>query len=86
MGQAKVLTELIHLHDVDPDLFIHKLQSGAVWGSSGSVWEVGELGCDHAEFWDLFIALSEQMDANGIACEGSRFIGQMLRAWRTAGL
>jgi hypothetical protein len=84
-GQASVVAELIRLHDVDRDLFARRLQDGEVWGGSGSVWEVGDMGSDEIEYREGLILLADRMAVHDLDCKGSRFIAQTLRDWRSLG-
>jgi len=80
-GQASVISNLIALRDSnDPDL-PRQLNSGAMWGGAGSVWEVGDLGKDTREFRNSIIALAEEMDRADFGSKDSAFIAEVFRNW-----
>ena len=84
-GQALVVEKLIHFRDANQAEFTRLLQGRDVWGGSGAVWEVGQLGRDSALFWDAVIALADDMERQGLGTERSHFVAETLRGWRAAG-
>jgi hypothetical protein len=74
------------LQDTDARQFVRLLQDGGMWGGSGSVWEVGQLGTDTITFREAIIRLADEMDTAGLSCKGSQFAAQIFRKWNEAGL
>jgi len=85
-GQAEIVQRLLQLNDENSDEFVRLLISVDMWGGSGAVWEVGDLGDDTLAFRNAFIMLAAQMERAGLGTEGSRFIASTFRQWNRAGV
>jgi hypothetical protein len=79
--QAEVVAKLIELRDSDRNEFVSRLHSGDMWGGSGSVWEVGELGSDTRSYWKAIVLLADEMEREGIGTERSQELARILRDW-----
>ena len=90
MGHATVVSDLLDLAHLESPKFVSRLQGGEVWGGAGSLADLGYLG-DFTErperavkkaslrYEGLLIMLSDEMESEGIASSGSKFIGDALR-------
>ncbi len=85
-GQAEIIQCLINLHDTDQKEFVRLLHSIDMWGGSGAVWEVGDLGEDEVAFRYAIIRLAAQMDEAGLGTERNRYIASTFRKWNQAGI
>src|SRR5690348_5018042 len=85
-GQAEFVDELINLHGTDPDRFRTLVQSVGMWGGSGAVWEVGQLGEDKQRFQEHIIRLAHQMEHADLGMDRSRAIAATFASWRAKGL
>jgi hypothetical protein len=88
-GQARTVGRLIELRSADPAEFDRLLHSVDMWGGSGAVWEVGPSRMNRDEvqsFRTAIIALSEWMESEGVGFERSRFIADVFRKWKAAGI
>lgn len=90
LAQATVVADLIDLAHLEADTFAERLGGGAVWGSAGSVADIVGLRRslepvdanterDSIELMHTLIRLADQMRAQGIASEGSEFVGRGFR-------
>ena len=66
--------------------FIALIQDINMWGGSGAVWEVAQLGTDTSEFRKAIIKLAAAMDRDGIATDRSRDIASVFDNWNRRGL
>jgi hypothetical protein len=85
-GQAEVVERLLHLNDENPTEFVRLLTSADMWGGSGAVWEVGDLGNDERAFRDAIISLAGQMDRADLGSERSRSTASTFRQWNRNGI
>lgn len=85
-AQAAFVAELIELHPSDPHRFTQLLQSIGMWGGAGAVWEVGPINMDEKAFRSAIIALADQMEAEGIGSDRSRFVAVVFRKWNDMGI
>lgn len=81
IGQACVIERLMKLQKEDPLEFRSLIQGVDLWGGSGAVWEVGDLGEGTRRFQNAIIRLAEEMDHTGLGTEHSRAIAHILQAW-----
>jgi hypothetical protein len=81
-GKARVVQGLVEaLQAGNQTEFVTLLHSVDMWGGSGAVWEVGELGEDKQAFQCAIIQLSADMDQAGLGTERSRFIASTFVEW-----
>lgn len=90
VAQATVVAELIDLAHLGEAGFADRLGGGELWGSAGSVADVVDLRRslepvdldaerDSVELINTLIRLADDMRAQGIASEGSEFVGNGFR-------
>ena len=84
-GQAEYVLTLSDLPADSPKLEA-SLQSVEMWGGSGAVWEVGELGDDKRQFRNTIIQLVEEMERSGIHFPRARFIANTFLKWNRDGV
>jgi hypothetical protein len=85
-GQAEILDHLIGLHDTNREEFVRVLQSNAMWGGAGAVWEVSPMGADERVFRSIIVILADEMDRTNVGFERSRSIAETFRVWNEQGL
>jgi hypothetical protein len=83
--QASHVHTLIELQDTNEGEFVRLLQDGGMWGGSGSVLDIGNVGDDTARFNECLVELAEEMERIVLDCEGSRFAAYALRRWKESG-
>lgn len=78
MGHATVVSDLLDLAHLESPKFVTRLQGGEVWGSAGSLADLGTLD-DHTDrpdrevkeasvrYCSLLIRLGDEMESEGIA-------------------
>jgi hypothetical protein len=87
---ATVLADLIDLAHLESPDFAAKLGGGHMWGSAGSVADMvglqrglepvdAETERDSVELMRLLVELAAHMKEQGIASEGSEFVGNAFR-------
>ena len=87
LGQAEVVQQLLQgLRSGDRSSFPTLLQSVDMWGGSGAVWEVGDLGDDTRAFRQAIIDLAAEMDKCGLGMERSRFVASTFAEWNRLGV
>jgi hypothetical protein len=84
-GQAEIIDRITTLGaEGDSVRFVEALQGGAMWGGAGSVADAAwltdpplpsEAQRDSVEFRRALVRIADEMESQGIASEGSRFIG-----------
>src|SRR5574340_113235 len=87
-GQAEYVSALATVADWDPTAVVPGLTSGAMWGGSGSVWEVGTWNSrdDRRRFMELLLRLVEQMRQDGINSPGAESFAAMMSNWLKSGV
>jgi hypothetical protein len=82
-GQAEYVLAVRIIAQWDSSAVTPALTSGAMWGGSGSVWDVGEFESDDAkrQYWRLLIDLVAEMHAARIHCEAADARSKALAAW-----
>ena len=80
-GQAEVTERLTLLAADDDDAFLDLLQGAEVWGGSGAVWEVADLGADQSRYWALVVALAGAMAKEDVETERVRSVAESLSRW-----
>ena len=87
-GQADYVAAIQTIAGWDSSAIAPALTSGAMWGGSGAVWEVGEFESpdDRLSFWQLLIELVAEMRRAGIQSDGSDFVARMLKDWISTGV
>jgi hypothetical protein len=87
-GQANYVAAVATIAEWDPIAVIPALTSGAMWGGSGAVWEVGtfDSATDRREFSKLLMQLVEAMKAQGINSPGADDRAAILSQWIEKGL
>jgi hypothetical protein len=87
-GQAAYVAALATIGEWDHDAMIPGLCSGAMWGGSGAVWEVGRFPSidEKHVYWSHLIRLLEQMQSAGIRAERAESLLPILRNWVARGL
>ncbi len=86
---ADVLSRLVDMAHLGSSDFVKELQSGAIWGSAGSIADtvllysaIGSLDerrGDDKELLQLLVCLGDEMEAQGIATERIRTITEGFR-------
>jgi hypothetical protein len=87
-GQAAYVAALATVGEWDQDAMIPGLRSGAMWGGSGAVWEVGEFSSVEEQrlYWNQLIRLVEEMRSAGIESKSAESIVLILQQWVAMGL
>jgi hypothetical protein len=87
VGQAEVIRKLLqYLEGGNQGSFVALIHSVDMWGDSGAVWEVCNLGDDTREFQCAIIELAAEMDDDGLGNERSRFIASTFAKWSRMGV
>jgi hypothetical protein len=87
-GQADYVAAVATIAEWDPIAAVPALTSGAMWGGSGAVWEVGtfESAAERREFFQLLMQLVVAMKASGISSAGASDRAATLSQWIEQGL
>ena len=87
-GQAEYVSALATVAHWDSTAVEPGLASGAMWGGSGSVWEVGEWSSreDRRRFMQLLLRLAEEMRRAGITSPGAESCAAIMSSWLTSGI
>jgi hypothetical protein len=64
------------------------LASGAMWGGSGAVWEVGGFGSEEERrtYWKALCRLIEEMRSRGISSTRAESTAKILAEWIEKGI
>jgi hypothetical protein len=86
-GQAEYVSALATITQWDQTAVGPGLTSGAMWGGSGSVWEVGfDSREEHRTYWRLLVRLVEEMRQAGITSPGAEFAATAMANWLKSGI
>jgi hypothetical protein len=87
-GQANYVSALATVADWDSTAVGPGLASGAMWGGSGSVWEVGEFNSreDRRRFLQLLLQLVDEMRQAGITAPGAESSAAIISNWLKTGI
>jgi hypothetical protein len=87
-GQADYVAAVAKIAEWDPIAVAPALTSGAMWGGSGSVWDVGRFdsAIDRREFCQSLVQLAEEMRIQGINSAGADSRAEILSQWLKQGL
>ena len=87
-GQADYVVAIQTIAEWDASAIGPALTSGAMWGGSGAVWEVGDFESqdDKHRFWQLLVELVAEMRSAGIQSESSDFVAGTLKDWIATGV
>lgn len=79
--QAAYVSALATIGEWDGTAMVPGLKSGAMWGSSGSVWEAGEFRSSEEKrrYWSQIVQLVEEMRRAGIEDGGGEWVAATLR-------
>jgi hypothetical protein len=82
-GQAAYVAAVATIAEWDSTAVAPALTSGAMWGGSGAVWEVGtfDVAGDRLEFYRTLMQLVEAMRAQGIDSPGANNRASILSQW-----
>ena len=87
-GQAEYVSALAIVAHWDPTAVTPGLISGAMWGGSGSVWEVSEFDSreDRRRFMQLLLHLVEEMRKAGITGPAAESRAAIMSNWLKSGI
>ena len=87
-GQAKYVSALATVAEWDEIAVVPGLTSGAMWGGSGSVFDVAQFRSrdDHKKFLRLLLQLIEEMRQRGITTGGADFAANAIASWLESGI
>jgi hypothetical protein len=82
-GQADYVAAVATIAEWDYTAIGPALSSGAMWGSAGAVWEVGqfERADDQHCFWRLLVQLAEAMKNQRIESPAAESTAEILSQW-----
>jgi hypothetical protein len=87
-GQAKYVSALATVAEWDDTAVVPGLKSGAMWGGSGSVFDVAQFNSkdDRRKFLKLLLQLIEEMRKRAITTDGADFAAKVIRSWIESGI
>jgi hypothetical protein len=87
-GQADYVAAIATIAEWDPCAAASALASGAMWGGSGAVWEVGRFGSEEEKrtYWKALCRLTEEMRSRGIGSARAESTAKILAEWIEQGL
>ena len=87
-AQADYVAAIATIAEWDFSACCPALSSGAMWGGSGSVWEVGEFNfaSEKRTFYLMLIELFEAMRSEAIQGVGAEQTVRVLKQWLAAGI
>ena len=87
-GQAEYVSALAIVAHWDPTAVTPGLISGAMWGGSGSVWEVGTFNSreEKRRFMQALLGLVDEMRQAGITAPGAESCAAIMTNWLKSGI
>jgi len=87
-GQAEYISALATVAEWDVTAVEPGLVSGAIWGGSGSVWDVAQFNSreERRRFMHALLRLVDEMRQAGIKAPGAESSAAIMTSWLTSGI